>query len=108
MMNETPIYDIKPYLPYVDSHPGAAGGFTDNITDHRLQVVFPEKLLEKIPEEKQESLQEVLANDPRPGYQKDPERIYKMPFGDQDIHFRVENDILIVCAVENYRGFFGK
>lgn len=108
MMNGTPIYDIKPYLPYVDSHPGATGGFTDSITDHRLQVIFPEELLEKIPENRQEALREVLANDPRPGYQKDPERIYKMPFGDQDIHFRVDNNTLIVCAVEDYRDFFGK
>ena len=78
-MDGTPIYDIKPYLAYVDSHPEAAGGFTDQIQDHKLKVEFPEKLLKKIPEEKREALLAVLANDPRPGYQKDPELNRKNP-----------------------------
>ena len=87
-MDGTPIYDIKPYLAYVDSHPEAAGGFTDQIQDHKLKVEFPEKLLKKIPEEKREALLAVLANDPRPGYQKDPERKYGMSFGSWDIQFK--------------------
>lgn len=99
LMDQTPIYDIKPYLPYVDSHPEGMGGFTDRIVDHRLQVDFPEKWLSLVPKERREVLKEVLANDPRPGYQKDPERIYGMAFGEQDIRFQVSGDRLQVCGV---------
>ena len=100
LMDGTPIYDIKPYLAYVDSHP-EAGGFTDQIQDHKLKVEFPEKLLKKIPEEKREALLAVLANDPRPGYQKDPERKYGMSFGSWDIHFKVDGEQLQVLEVFN-------
>ena len=88
LMDGTPIYDIKPYLAYVDSHPEAAGGFTDQIQDHKLKVEFPEELA-------------VLANDPRPGYQKDPERKYGMSFGSWDIHFKVDGEQLRVLEVFN-------
>ena len=101
LMDGTPIYDIKPYLAYVDSHPEAAGGFTDQIQDHKLKVEFPEKLLKKIPEEKRGALLAVLANDPRPGYQKDPERKYGMSFGSWDIHFKVDGEQLRVLEVFN-------
>ena len=101
LMDGTPIYDIKPYLAYVDSHPEAAGGFTDQIQDHKLKVEFPEKLLKKIPEEKREALLAVLANDPRPGYQKDPERKYGMSFGSWDIQFNVDGEQLQVLEVFN-------
>ena len=101
LMDGTPIYDIKPYLAYVDSHPEAAGGFTDQIQDHKLKVEFPEKLLKKIPEEKREALLAVLANDPRPGYQKDPERKYGMSFGSWDIQFKVDGEQLQVLEVFN-------
>ena len=101
LMDGTPIYDIKPYLAYVDGHPEAAGGFTDQIQDHKLKVEFPEKLLKKIPEEKREALLAVLANDPRPGYQKDPERKYGMSFGSWDIHFKVDGEQLQVLEVFN-------
>lgn len=100
-MDGTPIYDIKPYLAYVDSHPEAAGGFTDQIQDHKLKVEFPEELLKKIPVEKREALLAVLANDPRPGYQKDPERKYGMSFGSWDIHFKVDGEQLWVLNVFN-------
>lgn len=80
-MDGTPIFDIKPYLPEFDAHTDARGGFTESIEDHRLEVLFPEELLMQIPEESRENLLRVLANDPRPGYQKDPERSYGMPFG---------------------------
>lgn len=103
LMDGTPIYDIKPYLPYVDSHPQASGGFTDQIVDHKLKVEFPEGLLSKIPEEQREALLEVLANDPRPGYQKDPERIYGLAFGTWDIRFQVRESVLTVCEVEAYK-----
>ena len=101
LMDGTPIYDIKPYLAYVDSHSEAAGGFTDQIQDHKLKVEFPEKLLKKIPEEKREALLAVLANDPRPGYQKDPERKYGMSFGSWDIQFKVDGEQLWVLNVFN-------
>ena len=101
LMDGTPIYDIKPYLAYVDSHPEAAGGFTAQIQDHKLKVEFPEELLKKIPVEKREALLAVLANDPRPGYQKDPERKYGMSFGSWDIHFKVDGEQLRVLEVFN-------
>lgn len=99
LMDGTPIYDIKPYLPYVDSHPDERGGFTDNITDHRLKVEFPEEWLSLIPKERRAALIAVLADDPRPGYQKDAERLYGMAFGEEDIHFKVDGDVLRVCQV---------
>ena len=96
-MDGTPIFDIKPYLPFTDSHPEAVGGFSAAIAPYRLQVEFPPELLMKIPLEKRESLLGVLAEDPRPAYQKDPERIYGMPFGLWDVRFRVdENGVLTV------------
>lgn len=100
LMDGTPIYDIKPYLAYVDSHPQASGGFTDRIRNHTLIVDFPENLLKKVPKEKREALLAVLANDPRPGYQKDPGRKYGMSFGNQDIHFKVDGERLQVTDVE--------
>ena len=99
LMDGTPIYDIKPYLPYVDSHPEAKGGFTDHIEEHILKVEFPEELLQKIPESQREALIEVLANDPRPRYQKNPERVYGIAYGENDVHFKVREEILYVCDV---------
>lgn len=104
MMDGTPIYDIKPYLPYVDSHPEASGGFTDRISYSKLTVVFPDEWLEKIPVGSREALTEVLAGDPRPGYQKDPKRVYGLAFGEKDIHFQVEGNVLTVCGVTDYKG----
>lgn len=100
LMNGTPIYDIKPYLPYADSHPEASGGFTDHIRDYRLKVEFPETLMQKVPMEQREALLEVLANDPRPRYQKKPDKVYGLAYGQNDIHFQVKDDILTVCSVE--------
>ena len=99
LMDGTPIYDIKPYLAYVDSHPEAKGGFTDHIEEHILKVEFPEELLQKIPESQREALIEVLANDPRPRYQKNPERVYGIAYGENDVHFKVREEILYVCDV---------
>ena len=98
LIDGTPICDIKPYI-LTDSHPEASGGFTEQIRDHRLMVVFPDKWLSLVPEEKREPLTEVLANDPRPGYQADPERVYGLAYGGMDVHFRVEGDVLTVCGV---------
>ena len=102
LMNGTPIFDIKPYIPYADCHPEATGSFTEYSKDHHLNVEFPEELLERIPGESREALIAVLADDPRPAYQNDPERSYGMPFGEKDIHFRVDGDILRVYNVTEF------
>ncbi len=102
LMDKTPIYDIKPYIG-PDCHPEAGYGFTERVEKKRLEVEFPAELLDKVPEEKQEALLQVLSGDPRPAYQKDPERIYGMPFAGMDIHFRVEEGVLHVCAIDKYR-----
>ena len=102
LMDGTPILDIKPYLPYVDSHPDASGGFTDGIKKEKLQVKFAEEILEEIPVEHREALTEVLAADPRPGYQHDEERMYGLAFADKDIHFKVKGNILTVYEVTDY------
>lgn len=103
LMNGTPIFDIKPYLPSADSHREARGGFTERIQDHRLEVKFPEEFLEKIDKERRQALIEVLENDPRPGYQEDPERIYGISYGKNNIKFRVKENILTVVNVMEYK-----
>ena len=100
LMDGTPILDIKPYLPFTDSRPEALSGFTQRGDMSLLKVVFPEKLRRKLPEEKQKAAAQVLAQDPRPRYQEDPERIYGMTFAGSDIRFRVEDHVLTVCSVE--------
>ena len=100
LMDGTPIYDIKPYLPFVDSHPEASGGFTDRTKEYRLQVEISEDLLEVISEDKREALKAVLAHDPRPSYQNDPKRIYGMEFAGYEVKFRVEAGILYVINIE--------
>lgn len=99
LMNGTPIYDIKPYLPHIDSHPDARGGFAVPAAEHRLKVVFPEQWLEKVPEQLRDVLTEVLAQDPRPSYQHDPERVYGFGFARLEVKFTVDGDVLTVCGV---------
>ena len=99
LMNGTPIYDIKPYLPHIDSHPDARGGFAVPAAEHRLKVVFPEQWLEKGPEQLRDGLTEVLAQDPRPSYQHDPERVYGFGFARLEVKFTVDGDVLTVCGV---------
>ncbi|MEG6615824.1 tRNA (N6-threonylcarbamoyladenosine(37)-N6)-methyltransferase TrmO [Peptococcaceae bacterium 1198_IL3148] len=99
LMDNTPIYDIKPYLPFTDSHPDAVGGFADPLKDYGLEVDFPEQWLRLIPEEQHQALLGVLAHDPRPSYQNDPKRIYGLRFGKFDIRFTVQGTVLSVCAV---------
>ena len=99
LMDGTPILDIKPYLPYTDCRPEASGGFAPDPGD-TLRVIYAEGTLEKIPEGKRAALTGVLANDPRPRYQSDPERIYGMGFAGMNVKFRVENDRLTVVEVE--------
>lgn len=99
LMDGTPIYDIKPYLPYADCKPEATGGFASQPKEPSLQVEIPEHLLELIPEEKREALQGVLAQDPRPQYQKDPQRVYGMAFGELEVRFQVEGENLKVVEI---------
>ena len=100
LLDRTPIFDIKPYLPYTDSHPDALGGFTDGYRGYRLEVDFPQALLEKVPVSARESLIGVLAQDPRPSYQDDPDRVYGMAFGTVDVKFQVSDGVLTVIGVE--------
>ena len=100
LMDGTPIFDIKPYIAYGDSHPEAKGGFTDTAGEFLLKVEFPQTLLELLPEEKREAAIGVLSHDPRPSYQRKPERVYGLTFAGFDLRFRVEEDILTVVSVE--------
>ena len=100
LMDGTPIYDIKPYLPFTDSHPDAMGGFAEEFTDYGLDVVFPERWLSMIPQEKRNALFGILRQDPRPSYQDDPERVYGFNFLDMDVRFRVKDGIITVCEIE--------
>lgn len=100
LMDGTPIFDIKPYIPYADSHCDATGGFTDTAKDFLLQVNCPDALLETLPKEKQEAMMELLSHDPRPSYQNDPERIYGLEFAGYNIRFSVQNNILTVAQIK--------
>ena len=99
LMDGTPIYDIKPYVPYADAHPEAAGGFVDRVERRTLAVDCPPALLERVPEEKRRALLAVLAQDPRPSYQEDPDRIYGMAFAGLDVRFTVAGEGLRVVEV---------
>lgn len=99
LMDKTPIYDIKPYLPYTDSRPEAEGGFADPVKDYSLEVIFPEQWLEMIPEDHREALIGVLAHDPRPSYQKDPLRVYGFEYCGFDIRFTVKDNTLTIYEI---------
>lgn len=99
LMDGTPIFDIKPYIPYADAHPEALGGFTDQAEDFLLQVHFPPELLNRLPPEKHQAAIGVLQHDPRPSYQRKAERIYGLPFAGFDIRFQVEGKNLTVLDV---------
>ena len=100
LMDGTPIFDIKPYIPYSDSHPIALGGFTDTAGDFLLDVIFPGKLLAMLPNDKQDAALAVLSHDPRPSYQRKPGRVYGLNFAGFDIRFTVEGQTLTVQSVE--------
>lgn len=99
LMDGTPIFDIKPYLPFTDSHPDAVGGFADAQTGYALEVDFPAPLLEMIAPDDRDALLALLAGDPRPSYQDDPERVYGMPYAAYDVQFTVAEGRLTVCDV---------
>ena len=98
LMDGTPIYDIKPYLPYADAHPEAIGGFAPAAPE-ALTVDCPQALLELLPADRREALLGVLAQDPRPSYQDDPARVYGMAFAGFDVRFRVDGTVLTVCEI---------
>ena len=100
LMDGTPILDIKPYIPYADCQMEATGGFTDTAGDFLLKVEFPPELLSMVPEDRREALIGVLRHDPRPSYQRKPERVYGMEFAGWNIRFRVAEDVLTVVEVE--------
>ena len=100
LMDGTPILDIKPYLPFTDSHPDALGGFADPVRDYHLEVVFPDSLLQQVPLRLRKPVLGLLAQDPRPSYQNDPERVYGVAFGGYDFRFRVADGVLTVCEIE--------
>lgn len=100
LMDGTPIFDIKPYIPYSDCHEDATGGFTDTASEYLLQVDFPADLLALLPEEKREAAIGILSHDPRPSYQRKSGRIYGISFAGYDIRFMVEGDQLTVVAIE--------
>lgn len=99
LMDGTPIFDIKPYIPYGDCHPDAVGGFTDTADSYLLEVDFPQDLLSRLPSNKRDAAIGVLSHDPRPSYQKDPDRIYGVSFAGFDIRFRVKDSLLTVMEV---------
>lgn len=100
LLDGTPIYDIKPYLPFADCYPDAVGGYADAQRDYHLKVEFPQALLCELPENKREAILDCLSEDPRPSYQEDAQRVYTMRFMDYDIRFRVCGDTLSVFEVE--------
>ena len=101
LMDGTPIYDIKPYIAYTDSHPDAVSGFASTPAEFLLEVEFPDSLLQKVAESQRKSLIDVLAHDPRPQYQDDPERVYGMAFGGMEVKFKVDGMLLTVLEVKS-------
>ncbi len=100
LVDGTPIFDVKPYLPYADCRPDAAGGFTDGTPRRVLEVEISPELLERVPESKRDALLGVLSNDPRPSYQTNPERVYGLTFAGLEVKFRVDRETLYVLSVE--------
>ena len=99
LKDKTPIYDIKPYLPYADCHPDATEGFAGEVKEYSLQVDFPEELLVRLPEEKRTAIVEVLKQDPRPSTQSEQSKVYGVSFAGYDVRFLVEEDVLKVVDV---------
>lgn len=99
MMDGTPVYDIKPYLPHVDAYPQARGGFSQEVKDYGLRVEFPTEKLCVLPQEKRAGAVQFLSQDPRPPYHNHPEQIYKIAYAGYDIHFQVQEEVLTVRDV---------
>lgn len=103
LMDGTPIFDIKPYIPYADAHPEASGGFTSALQDAPLEVAFPEEWRRYFMPEHQNAIIGILERDPRPHYHDDEERIYGMSFAGYDVRFRVHDSVAQVCGVEKIK-----
>ncbi len=104
LMDGTPIFDIKPYIPYCDCHPEASGGFTQTAQAYLLEVHFPPDLLTRLPADKRDAARAVLSHDPRPSYQNQPDRIYGLSFAGFDLRFMVEGTVLTVVEVRPLSG----
>ena len=104
LMDGTPIFDIKPYLPFADCHPEAKGGLPGALIGETVMVVIPENLLARIPATDRETVREILAQDPRPAYQDEPERVYGFPYGNIEIHFKVADKRLEVVDIQKTNG----
>lgn len=104
MLDQTPIYDIKPYIPHVEARPEAESGFAGQVKKDKLSVVIGDKWRKQIPEKQQAVVTELLKQDPRPAYQEDPERIYGMSYAGMEIRFRVAEGVLSVCSVSRAEG----
>ena len=100
LMDGTPIYDIKPYLAFTDSHPDAVSGFADGVKDYSLEVIIPEDILSRVPLKKRESLKGILEGDPRPSYIKDPDRVYTFLYAEMEISFKVKDGVLEVTDIK--------
>ena len=100
MLDGTPIYDVKPYLSFTDSHPDAIGGFADGVADYKIEVNFPAELLEKIDTGSRRDLITLLENDPRPSYKKECEKEYGMRFSSYEIFFSVKDGVLTVTRIK--------
>ena len=96
----TPIYDVKPYLAYTDSHPDARGGFADDVMDYKIEVEFPKEIAEKLTEKERKKLEAILEQDPRPSYKSDDERSYGMRFEGKEVTFKYEKSKLLVTNIE--------
>ena len=104
LMDGTPIFDIKPYVPYADAHPDAAGGFTSGLADAPLAVDFPEEWRKSFTQEQQEAIVGILERDPRPHYHDSPDRIYGMNFAGRDVRFFVRENCAVVCGIDDAKG----
>lgn len=100
MLDNTPIYDIKPYIPYVDCHTDARGGFAERVKDYSLEVKIPQEFIKDIAKDKLETLIEILSEDPRPSYQDDADRVYGMKFAEYEVKFKVRDCVLYVCDIK--------
>ena len=101
LMNDTPIYDIKPYIPYTDCHTDASGGFSDEVFNQNVEVLIPENIKEKIPKNDLQNISEILKGNPRPHYHTDSERVYAFEYAKYHIEFKVKDDVLTVISVKN-------
>lgn len=104
LMDQTPIFDIKPYLPHIDSHPEAKAGFAGNTAEHCVEVEASEEVISKLPCAFREEVMEILAQDPRPGYQREEGRIYGMDYGNYEIKFQTRGDKIVLLGAQEKKG----